>query len=235
MTLQLLLVEDDQRLRNILRQSLLIEGYEILTAATLSEAMAIYNQTLSSKQHLDAILLDLGLPDGEGSDLLAKVRRKQSIPIIIISARDTEAQIIHHLDAGADDYLVKPFSVSELLARIRVAMRHRGNHLRPAITFYQNDSLTVDLINHKIIRNNDEVHLTPTEYNLLARLVRSAGQVVTHRQLLKDVWGEEYVEHTHYLRLYMAQLRTKLETSPAEPAMLLTEPGVGYRLKDDNS
>ncbi|HWV16642.1 MAG TPA: response regulator [Cellvibrio sp.] len=230
MTLRLLLVEDDRQLRNTLRQSLLVEGYEILTAASLSEALAIYHQAQTVAKPFDIILLDLGLPDGDGSDLLAKVRRKQSTPVIVISARDTEAAIVQLLDAGADDYLVKPFTLGELLARIRVVMRHRGNHLQAAVTFYQCDSLTVDLLSHKVMVAGSQVHLTPTEYNLLARLVRSSGQVVTHRQLLKDVWGDEFIEHTHYLRLYMGQLRSKLEMDPAEPVLLLTEPGVGYRL-----
>jgi len=238
MSLRLLLVEDDRELRATLREALLVEGYQVLTAASLAEAIAMYGQTQleeASTPAFDLILLDLGLPDGDGSDLLVKLRRKQSTPVIIISAREAEGQKIHLLDEGADDYLVKPFSIGELLARMRVALRHRGNQVRAAVTRYEQGDLTIDLATHRVSRKGDVVHLTPTEFNLLARLVRSAGQVVTHRQLLVDVWGQEYLEHTHYLRLYMGQLRAKLEDNPAEPQLLLTEPGVGYRLLDTES
>jgi two-component system KDP operon response regulator KdpE len=238
MSLRLLLVEDDRELRATLREALLVEGYQVLTAASLAEAIAMYGQTQleeASTQAFDLILLDLGLPDGDGSDLLVKLRRKQSTPVIIISAREAEGQKIRLLDEGADDYLVKPFSIGELLARMRVALRHRGNQVRAAVTRYEQGELVIDLANHRVSRKGDAVHLTPTEFNLLARLVRSAGQVVTHRQLLVDVWGQEYLEHTHYLRLYMGQLRAKLEDNPAEPQLLLTEPGVGYRLLDTES
>ncbi|HSC66286.1 MAG TPA: response regulator [Cellvibrio sp.] len=238
MSLRLLLVEDDRELRATLREALLVEGYQVLTAASLAEAFAMYGQTQaeeSASPEFDLILLDLGLPDGDGSDLLVKLRRKQSTPVIIISAREAEGQKIHLLDEGADDYLVKPFSIGELLARMRVALRRRGNPVRAAVTRYEQGAVVIDLVNHRVNRNGDAVHLTPTEFNLLARLVRSAGQVVTHRQLLVDVWGPEYLEHTHYLRLYMGQLRAKLEDNPAEPQWLLTEPGVGYRVLDTES
>ncbi|PUA30175.1 MAG: two-component system response regulator KdpE [Cellvibrio sp. 79] len=238
MSLRLLLVEDDRELRSTLRSALMIEGHEVITAASLSEANAIYNQTQldgeTKTQSFDLILLDLGLPDGDGSELLNRLRRRQNTPVIIISAREAEGQKIELLDAGADDYLVKPFSIGELLARIRVAMRHRGAHLRPAITRYEYANLCIDLANHSVVKNGEAIHLTPTEFNLLARLVRSAGQVVNHRQLLVDVWGQEYLDHTHYLRLYMGQLRAKLERNPARPKFLLTEPGIGYRLLDNN-
>ena len=238
MSLRLLLVEDDRELRAMLRSALLIEGYEVITAASLSEANAIYSQTQldgeTKTPAFDLILLDLGLPDGDGSELLNRLRRRQNTPVIIISAREADGQKIELLDAGADDYLVKPFSIGELLARIRVAMRHRGAHLRPAITRYQYADICIDLANHNVSRRGETIHLTPTEFNLLARLVRSAGQVVNHRQLLVDVWGQEYLDHTHYLRLYMGQLRAKLETNPARPEFLLTEPGIGYRLLDNN-
>lgn len=238
MSLRLLLVEDDRELRATLREALLVEGYQVLTAASLAEAIAMYGQTQveeSARPEFDLILLDLGLPDGDGSDLLVKLRRKQSTPVIIISARDAEGQKIRLLDEGADDYLVKPFSIGELLARMRVALRRRGNPVRAAITRYEQGEVTIDLVNHRVNCKGESVHLTPTEFNLLARLVRSAGQVVTHRQLLVDVWGPEYLDHTHYLRLYMGQLRAKLEDNPAEPQWLLTEPGVGYRLLDTES
>jgi two-component system, OmpR family, KDP operon response regulator KdpE len=179
------------------------------------------------------VVLDLGLPDGDGESLLAALRRRHATPVIVISARQADAQKIRLLDAGADDYLVKPFGIGELLARLRVALRHRGTHVQAAITRYQRAGVVVDLATRRVLRDGVPVHLTPTEYGLLARLVRSAGQVVTHRQLLADVWGAEFTAHTHYLRLYMGQLRAKLEADPADPQWLLTEPGVGYRLADD--
>jgi two-component system KDP operon response regulator KdpE len=159
-------------------------------------------------------------------------RGRCTAPVIVISARHCDDPKIRLLDAGADDYLVKPFGLGELLARMRVALRHRGTALHPAITRYEHGDLRVDLAAHRVSLAGADVHLTPTEFKLLARLVRQAGQVVTHRQLLADVWGAEFTEHTHYLRLYMAQLRAKLEAEPADPQRLLTEPGVGYRLAE---
>ncbi len=227
MTLQVLLVEDDAALRNTLRDALQVEGYRVHTAASLSEGRA-----LAAHAAPDLVLLDLGLPDGDGGALLASLRQRAGTPVLLISARHGEQQKIALLDAGADDYLVKPFSVGELLARMRVALRHRGTRLAAAVTRYQQGALAIDLATHQVRLDGVAVHLTPTEFKLLARLVRSAGQVVTHRQLLADVWGAEFTEHTHYLRLYMGQLRAKLEVEPAEPQRLLTEPGVGYRLVD---
>jgi two-component system KDP operon response regulator KdpE len=227
MSLQVLLVEDDRALRQTLRDALAVEGFAVQTAASLADAQA---QALHSAP--DIVLLDLGLPDGDGASLLATLRQRTATPVLIISARETDAGKIALLDAGADDYLVKPFSIGELLARMRVALRHRGTRLAPAITRWQHDGLLVDLAAHRVSLAEVPVHLTPTEFKLLARLVRSAGQVVTHRQLLADVWGPECTEHTHYLRLYMGQLRAKLEIDAAEPQRLLTEPGVGYRLAE---
>jgi two-component system KDP operon response regulator KdpE len=192
---------------------------------SLSEANALLQHSPP-----DVMVLDLGLPDGDGVQLVHEVRQRLTLPIIVVSARHQEAQKIRLLDAGADDYLTKPFSVGELLARIRVALRHRGTALATAVTVHELDDLRVDLAARVVARDGEKVRLTPTEFKLLARLVRSAGKVVTHRQLLADVWGPEYTEHTHYLRLYMAQLRAKIERDPAEPRHLLTETGVGYRL-----
>ncbi len=225
MTLRVLLVEDDTALRQTLRDALTVEGYQVHTAASLAEG-----QALAAHAAPDLVLLDLGLPDGDGEALLATLRRRTTLPVILISARHGETQKIALLDAGADDYLVKPFAVGELLARMRVALRHRGTRLAPAVTQYRQGPLAVDLAAHRVSLDGAAVHLTPTEFKLLARLVRSAGQVVTHRQLLTDVWGAEFTEHTQYLRLYMGQLRAKLEADSAEPQRLLTEPGVGYRL-----
>ncbi|MGS0755002.1 response regulator [Roseateles sp. GG27B] len=232
MSLQVLLVEDDRELRLILCEALRVEGYQVHSAASLAEAQALLRH---ASQPIDLLLLDLGLPDGEGETLLAQLRRgpqtTTTTPVLVISAREQDGHKVRLLDAGADDYLVKPFSVSELLARMRVALRHRGVHTRAALTRYEQQGLRVDLAAHRVSLEGVEVHLTPTEFKLLARLVRSAGQVVTHRALLSDVWGPEFTAHTHYLRLYMAQLRAKLEREPADPQRLLTEPGVGYRLE----
>ncbi len=228
MSLRVLVVEDDREIRTLVQSALAVEGFEVQTAVTLSEATALVQHSPP-----DLIVLDLGLPDGEGLQLVREVRRQSSVPIVVVSARHQEEQKIVLLDAGADDYLTKPFSVAELLARMRVALRHRGTALAAAVTEHVLDDLRIDLATRTVTRDGQPVHLTPTEFNLLACLVRSAGRVVTHRQLLADVWGPEYTEHTHYLRLYMGQLRAKIERDPAEPRHLLTETGVGYRLAGD--
>lgn len=233
MSTHVLLVEDDRELRATLRDALLLEGYKLITAASLSEGLAIATHAQSSGNKLDLVLLDLGLPDGDGETLLAQLRKQLNTPVIVISAREQEGQKIRLLDLGADDYLVKPFGIGELLARMRVALRHKGVPVSASITQYNKAGVNIDLASHSVTRNGEQVHLTPTEFNLLARLVRSAGRVVTHRQLLNDVWGAEFIDHTHYLRLYMAQLRAKLEVDSADPVLLLTEAGVGYRLVDD--
>lgn len=233
MNMTVLLVEDDRELRSTLRQALAVEGYQVLTAASLADAQAQLEHRRADSS-VDLVLLDLGLPDGYGADLLQILRQppggRAPIPVIVISAQGTDREKVKLLDRGADDYLVKPFGIEELLARMRVAFRHRGRAVQAAVTHYVNGSWEIDLPKHKVLLNGTPVHLTPTEFKLLARLVRHAGQVVTHRQLLSDVWGPENTEQTHYLRLYMAQLRGKLEQDPGQPQYLLTEPGVGYRL-----
>jgi two-component system, OmpR family, KDP operon response regulator KdpE len=230
-SLTVLLVEDDRELRGTLRGALEVEGYRVHAAASLADARALLAHA-GQAQGIDLVLLDLNLPDGDGETLLAALRREHGTPVIVISARHGEQPKVRLLDAGADDYLVKPFSLAELLARMRVALRHRGTALRPALTRYEAPGLVVDLASRRVTRDGADVHLTPTEFKLLARLVRHAGQVVTHRHLLADVWGPEHTEQTHYLRLYMGQLRAKLEAEPADPVLLLTEPGVGYRLAE---
>ena len=229
MSIRILLIEDDREFGKALRNSLSTEGHSVVTAASLSEAKALLaNQPAG--QAFDLYLLDLGLPDGDGKSFLELARRAGSAPVIVISARPHEGSKIELLDAGADDYLVKPFSVGELLARIRVALRHRGNLAQPATLLYQRDGLKIDLLKREITLHGAEIKLTPTEYELLARLVRSAGQAVSHRQLLADVWGPEYLEYTQYTRLYVGQLRAKIEKNPADPHFILTETGVGYRM-----
>ncbi|CAD5374532.1 DNA-binding response regulator in two-component regulatory system with KdpD [Rubrivivax sp. A210] len=231
MSLTILLVEDDRELRQTLRESLAVEGYVVHAAASLADARALLAHA-GAEGGIDLVLLDLGLPDGDGEDLLAALRRRCAAPVIVISAREAEGQKIRLLDGGADDYLVKPFGLGELLARLRLALRHRGRDSRAAVLRWRAGALDIDLAARRVRRQGAEVHLTPTEFKLLARLVRQAGQVVTHRQLLADVWGPEHTEQTHYLRLYMAQLRAKLEDDAAEPRHLLTEPGVGYRIAE---
>lgn len=231
MSRRVLLVEDDRVLRSSLRESLSVEGYEPITAASLAEARALLKHAKPG-ENIELVVLDLGLPDGDGQSLLADLKRNGNMPVIVISAREAEGQKIQLLDQGADDYLVKPFGIGELLARMRVALRHRGHAAEPALLHYQHGLLAVDLKTRHVRVANIDVRLTPTEYAVLARLVRQAGQVVTHRQLLLDVWGAEHIDQTHYLRLYMGQLRAKLEVDSADPQHLMTEPGVGYRLAE---
>lgn len=230
MSRRILLVEDDRTLRATLSDALQTEGYEVLGANSVADAWARFETTRRADAAVDLLLLDLGLPDREGIELLAQVRAASSVPVIVISARHGEPEKVRLLDAGADDFLVKPFGIGELLARIRVALRNKGHAVAAAITRYAHGELSIDLATRRVVRGGVDVHLTPTEFNLLARLVRSAGQVITHRQLLADVWGASFVEHTHYLRLYIGQLRAKLESDSSDPVHLLTEPGVGYRL-----
>jgi two-component system, OmpR family, KDP operon response regulator KdpE len=232
MALKVLLVEDDRELRQTLRDALNVEGYEVVASGSAADASAVLRHSMSSDSPLDLLVLDLGLPDGDGATLLRSVRTQYALPILIISARHDDANKVALLDAGADDYLVKPFSISELLARMRVTLRHRGTVVAASQTHYKRGMLEIDLAKHVTLKSGVPVHLTPTEFKLLARLVRQAGQVVTHRQLLVDVWGAEHVDQTHYLRLYMGQLRAKLEANPTEPVLLRTEPGVGYRLAE---
>ena len=223
-TLQVLRVEDGGALRATLRDALLLEGHQVRTAASLAEGLA-----LATHAPPDIVLLDLGLPDDDGASLLAHLRRRGSTPVLLISARHGEPQKIALPDAGADDNLVKPFSVGALLGRMRVALRHRGTALAPAITHYRHGALLVDLAAHRVLLGEAPVYLTPTEFKLLARMVRNAGQVVTHRARLADVRGAEFVDHTHCLRLDMGQLRAKREADPAAPQRLLTEPSAGWR------
>ena len=232
MALKVLLVEDDRDFRQTLRDALSVEGYEVVASGSAADANAVLRHTMASDAPLDLLVLDLGLPDGDGSDLLRNVRAQYALPILIISARHDDANKVALLDAGADDYLVKPFNISELLARMRVTLRHRGTVVLAPQTHYHCGDLEIDLAKHAVFKAREAVHLTPTEFKLLARLVRQAGQVVTHRQLLMDVWGAEHVDQTQYLRLYMGQLRAKLEANPTEPTLLLTEPGVGYRIAE---
>jgi two-component system KDP operon response regulator KdpE len=220
------LIEDELPIRKFLGASLVSAGYQLDEADTGRQGLA-----RASQEPPDLVILDLGLPDMDGQEVLRQLRECLSAPVIILSARDQEKQKILALDNGADDYLTKPFSTAELLARIRVALRHasRGSNDAPSTTFECGD-LKVDLSARRVFARGSEIHLTPIEYKLLMALVRYAGKVLTHRQLLKEVWGPHQVEETHYLRVFMANLRRKLEADAARPRYLLTEQGVGYRL-----
>jgi two-component system KDP operon response regulator KdpE len=177
----------------------------------------------------DLLILDLGLPDGDGKDLIRDLRAWSSIPVIVLSARIEEHDKVEALDAGADDYLSKPFGVAELLARVRASLRRRALAAGEEGTSVQFGEVVADLSNRRLIRRGQDVHLTPIEFRLLAELMRYPGKVITHRQLLREVWGPPYVEHSHYLRIYMGRLRQKLEDDPLRPKHLITETGIGYR------
>jgi two-component system KDP operon response regulator KdpE len=222
----ILIIEDEPQMMRFLRASL-GNHYRLLECATGASGIE-----QAANQSPDVILLDLGLPDIDGLEVTRTLRGWSHTPIIVLSARGQDMDKIRVLDAGADDYLTKPFSVGELHARIRVALRHMAQsgdgHDDPIFTM---GDLRVDLGKRQVFVRDDEVHLTPTEYKLLATLVRHAGKVLTHRQLLLEVWGPPYVEHTQYLRVFMGQLRHKLEKDPTRPRYLVNEPGVGYRLK----
>jgi two-component system KDP operon response regulator KdpE len=223
-----LLIEDDVSMRRFLRTALRAHAWRVIEAATAREGLA-----QAAGRNPDVILLDLGLPDGDGLDVAPRLRRSTRAPIIVISARGREQDKVAALDLGADDYLTKPFGVPELLARMRVALRHASRPAdAPEAPVFEAGQVRVDLVRRRVYRAGDEIHLTPTEYRLLATMIRHAGRVATHRQLLEEVWGANYVGQTHYLRVYMAQLRHKLEPDPARPRLLATEPGVGYRLRE---
>ena len=221
----ILVIEDETPMRRFLSASLSSNGYQVLEAASGADGIA-----QAATRSPDLILLDLGLPDQDGLVVTQRLREWTRTPLIVISARGREEDKIRALDAGADDYLTKPFGVGELLARIRVALRNaaRGELGSSELAVGE---LKVDLVRRQVLLRGQEVHLTPIEYKLLATLIKHAGRVITHRQLLKEVWGPGSSEQTQYLRVYMGQLRHKLEQNPSRPQLLLTEPGVGYRLK----
>jgi len=224
-----LIIEDEPQMRRFLRATLRAHDYQVVEATTAREGL-----TQAAGRNPELVLLDLGLPDAEGLDVARALRRNSRTPIIVLSARGRESDKVAALDEGADDYLTKPFGAQELLARIRVALRHAAlpADAAPHPVFEAGD-LRVDQVRRQVFRGSQEVHLTPTEYRLLAALIRHAGRVITHRQLLQEVWGASHVDQTHYLRVYMAQLRQKLESDSARPRLLITEPGVGYRLRED--
>ncbi len=224
-----LVIEDDAQIRRFLRVTLGNHGYRLFEATT-GEAGLVEAAT----RQPDIVILDLGLPDVDGLDVIGRLREWTTLPIIVLSARGQERDKIAALDAGADDYVSKPFGVGELLARMRAALRHATrNPDDVGESTFSIGELHVDLPKRQVSVARNQVHLTPIEYRLLTTLIRHAGKVLTHRQLLLEVWGPPYADQAHYLRVYMAQLRRKLEVDPARPRYLLTEPGVGYRLAVD--
>lgn len=220
-----LIIEDEVQMRRFLRASLGNNGYQVVEAETAADGLS-----QAASRNPDLVLLDLGLPDQDGLVVTERLREWAKMPIVVLSARGKEEDKIKALDAGADDYLTKPFGIGELLARIRVALRHSARSESGESQFAMGD-VKVDLARRQVTKADQEVHLTPIEYKLLATLIKYEGRVITHRQLLREVWGLNSSEQTQYLRVYMAQLRHKLEDSPSRPKFLTTEPGVGYRLR----
>jgi two-component system, OmpR family, KDP operon response regulator KdpE len=224
---KVLVVDDEPQIRRFLRTSPDAHGYEVIEADGGQEAIK-----RTGVEKPEVIVLDLGLPDMSGFDVLKRIREWSDVPIIVLTARNREPDKIEALDQGADDYLTKPFGMGELMARIRAALRHRVQS-KGGQPVFKVGPIGVDLVKRLVSRDGAEVKLSPREYDLLKILVQNAGRVVTHQQILREVWGPAHVEDTQYLRVYIGQLRHKLEPNPDEPRYLLTEPGVGYRLRDE--
>jgi two-component system KDP operon response regulator KdpE len=218
-----LVVDDEPQIHRFLKPSLEAAGYRPVSAMNAGEALRI-----AATKAPDAVVLDLGLPDMDGKEVISRLRAFSQVPIIVLSARDRESEKIAALDIGADDYVSKPFGVGELMARIRALLRHRGREAAET-TVYELDGLAVDTLARSVTRAGHVLRLTPKEYDLLHLLVRNAGRVLTHRQILLAVWGPAHVEDTQYLRVFVGRLRQKIEGDPSQPRLILTEPGVGYR------
>jgi len=218
-----LVIDDEAQMRRLLRRIIEQEGYRVLLVDTGRDGLAHVGT-----DRPDVVVLDLGLPDMDGMDVLKELRSRSSVPILILSVREAEETIVHALDCGADDYLTKPFRTGELLARIRALLRHRISGQEDQV--FASEDLTVDLSARTVAVRGQPVKLTPTEYTLLALFVKNAGKVLTHSYVLREIWGPAYAEETQYLRVYVGQLRKKIERDPATPRILLTESGVGYRL-----
>jgi two-component system KDP operon response regulator KdpE len=221
-----LVVDDEAAILRFLKPALEANNYEMNSAATVAEAVKRI-----AADAPDIVLLDLGLADGDGKDVIRKVREWSDVPIIVLSARDREAEKIDSLDLGADDYVNKPFNVGELMARMRTALRHRMQRKAETPLLRVGD-LEVDSVRRRVMRAGAEIKLTPKEFELLSFLARNAGRVVTHRQILAAVWGAAHTEDTQYLRVYIGQLRQKVEKQPDDPQIILTEPGIGYRMSE---
>lgn len=228
MGLQFLIVEDDDKIRKFINFSLKSQEYECVEAATGKVAMGKI-----ATENLAGIILDLGLPDMDGIDIIKQVREFSDIPIIVVSARDQDYEKVEALDVGADDYLTKPFSIKELHARIRVVLRHSHSKQGTAPTVYKVGRLELNLEKHKVTLDGSEVHFTPMEYRVLILLIKNHGKVLTHKYILKEVWGAHLESDVQSLRVFMANIRRKLEENPAKPRYILTEVGIGYRLADE--
>ncbi len=223
-SVRILVVEDDREIAGFISSSLGAAGYQPYGASNLADAQKAFGEIRP-----ELVILDLGLPDGDGKAWLAELRRRSDIPVLVLSARQSEQEKVACLDCGADDYLAKPFGVEEMLARVRAAMR-RAAMMRMRDHIYEVEGLRIDLANGTVELKGAPLRLSPIEYKLLMQLAQQPGKVITYRQLLAAVWGGEYVDETHYLRIHMGRLRAKIEAVPAEPRFLLTEPGIGYRI-----
>jgi len=222
----ILLIEDEVQIRRFVRAALEAENHLVVECATLGQSMVLFDE---SKPQL--AILDLGLPDGDGIKFIRELRTRSEMPVLVLSARSAEGEKIRALDAGADDYLTKPFSVGELLARVRALLRRNKTDnatLESTLIF---GDVEVDIAHRKVARNGQLIHLTPIEYRLLCTLLANSGKVMTCRQLLRDVWGNSHIESNHYLRIYVSHLRQKLEDDPTQPKYFLTETGIGYRFQ----
>ncbi|HQR52596.1 MAG TPA: two-component system response regulator KdpE [Burkholderiales bacterium] len=220
----IVLVEDEPQIRRFVRGALESEGCQVFEAESMKKGLVE-----AGTRKPDLVVLDLGLPDGDGVDFIRDLRGWSGVPVVVLSARADEQDKIDALDAGADDYLTKPFGVGELLARVRAALRRVGRRGEAGETVIEFSDVAVDLANRMVKRAGEELHLTPIEYRLLAHLTSQPGKVLTHRQILREVWGPSHVESSHYLRIYMGHLRHKLEADPAQPRHFITETGIGYR------
>ena len=224
----IVLIEDEAAIRRFLRVTLHAQGYRLFEATTGADGLV----ELATRQP-DVAIVDLGLPDMDGLEVIRRLHEWSPVPVIVLSARGGERDKVLALDAGADDYIEKPFGTDELLARVRVALRHGAGGTRDVDAVFKAGELVVDQARRMVTLANRPVHLTPIEYKILTVLVHHAGKVLTHRQLLREVWGPTHVEHPHYLRVHMGQLRKKIERDSAQPRYVLTEPGIGYRLIDE--
>lgn len=222
----ILLIEDEVHIRRFVRSALEAEGHRVLESATLAHSMAHVHEVRPQ-----LAILDLGLPDGDGISFIRELRTHSEMPVLVLSARSAEGEKIRALDAGADDYLTKPFSTGELLARVRALLRRNKPDNAATETVFRFGKVEVDLVRRQVMRNNSIVHLTPIEYRLLCAMLANTGKVLTYRHLLRAVWGNAHIESNHYLRIYVSHLRQKLEDDPAQPRHFLTETGVGYRFQ----
>ena len=226
--IRVLVVDDEAAILRFLKPALEANNYEIISTGTVAES----TRRIAAETP-DIVVLDLGLPDGDGKDVIRQVREWSSVPIVVLSARDREAEKIEALDLGADDFVNKPFGVGELLARMRTALRHHMQREAQTPVLKTGD-LEIDSVRHRVMRGGSEVKLTPKEFELLSFLARHAGKVVTHRQILTAIWGPAHAADTQYLRVYIGQLRQKVETDPGDPRIIITEPGIGYRIAETN-